>query len=93
MSHILDEAEDLIFTWIMSLPKNEQRAITCGSAVIDCIDEEAEEELKTELWESIKNSISYIAILNRLSVHLNNIVETPVDSEEEEEEENSEEEE
>ena len=86
MSHILDEAEDLIFTWIMTLPTDEQRAITSSSAVINCIDEEAEEELKTELWESIKNSISYIAILNRLQVHLNNI-QTPEESEEESEDE------
>jgi hypothetical protein len=86
---ILDETEDLIFTWIMTLPTNEQRSITSSSAVINCINEEAEEEIKNEIWETIKNSVSYNAILNRLHVHLNNIIETPGESEEEEEEEES----
>jgi len=91
---ILDETEDLIFTWITTLPMNDQRAITSSSAIINCMDDEAEEEIKNEIWETIKNSVSYNAILNRLYVHLNNIIETPEKSEEEEEEsEESEEEE
>jgi hypothetical protein len=83
---ILDETEDLIFTWITTLPMNDQRAITSSSAIINCMDDEAEEEIKNEIWETIKNSVSYNAILNRLNVHLNNIIETPGDSEEEEDE-------
>lgn len=80
---ILDETEDLIFSWIMLLPIDEQRSITSSSAVINCIDEETEEEIKNVIWETIKNSISYNAILNRLNIHLNNIIETPGESEEE----------
>ena len=83
---ILDETEDLIFTWIMMLPIAEQRSITSSSAIINSIDEETEQEIKDVIWESIKNSVSYNAILNRLNIHLNNIIETPGDSEEEEDE-------
>jgi len=87
MSHILDEVEDHIFTWIMMLPVEEQREITNRSDVISCINEEAEQEIKDTIWELIKNSISYMTILHRLQSHLNNIIETPYESEEEEEEE------
>ena len=82
---ILDETEDLMFNCIMTLPIAEQRAITSSSAIINSIDEESEEEIKDAIWESIKNSISYNAILHRLNIHLNNIIETPIDSEDEEE--------
>jgi hypothetical protein len=76
------------------LPIAEQRGIRSSSAIINSIDEETEEEIKNVIWESIKNSVSYNAILNRLNIHLNNIIETPGDSEEEENsEEESEEEE
>jgi hypothetical protein len=87
---ILDETEDLMFNCIMALPIAEQRGIRSSSAIINSIDEESEQEIKDAIWESIKNSISYNAILNRLNVHLNNIIETPVVSEEEEEEEEEE---
>jgi hypothetical protein len=81
---ILDEAEDLMYTWIMMLPIAEQRQIHNGSDIINCIDEEAEQDMKDAVWESIKNSLSYRSILNRLNIHLNTIIETPGDSEEEE---------
>ena len=81
---ILDEVEENMLIWIMTLPIAEQREIRNGSDIINCIDEEAEQEMKDSIWESIKNSISYITILNRLSIHLNNNIETPEDSEEEE---------
>ena len=81
---ILDEVEENMLIWIMTLPIAEQREIRNGSDIINCIDEEAEQEMKDSIWESIKNSISYITILNRLSIHLSNNIETPEDSEEEE---------
>jgi hypothetical protein len=87
---ILEETEDLFFTWITMLPVAEQRGIRSSSAIINCIDEESEQEMKDLVWESIKNSISYNAILNRLNIHLNNIIETPDESEEEKEEEEEE---
>jgi hypothetical protein len=84
---IIDETEDLIYIWIMTLPIAEQREIHNGSDIINCIDEEAEQEMKDVIWESIKNSISYMTILNRLNIHLNSIIKTPEESEEESEEE------
>lgn len=80
---ILEEVEENMLTWIMMLPIAEQREIRNGSDIINCIDEEAEQDMKDAVWESIKNSLSYRTILNRLHIHLNNIIETPEESEEE----------
>jgi hypothetical protein len=82
---ILAEAEDLIMDWIMLLPIEDQQLIHNGSDVIECINEEAEEEIKDQLWYSIKNSLSYRAILNRLTLHLNSVVETQSEEEDEDE--------
>jgi len=84
MAHILDEAEDLMYTWIMTLPTDEQKELHNGADIINCINEEAEEEIKNEIWESIKNSVSYRAILNRLKIHLDEVIETQEEEEEEE---------
>jgi len=84
---ILAEAEDLIYDWIMFLPIEDQQLIHNGADVIECINEEAEEEIKEQLWDSIKNSLSYRSILNRLTLHLNSVVETQSEEEEEENEE------
>jgi hypothetical protein len=76
MAHLLDEVEDLIFAWILTLPEKDQRFMQNGADIINCISMDAEEDIKNEMWESMKNSISYRAILNRLKIHLEDIVET-----------------
>jgi hypothetical protein len=81
MAHILDEAEDLVYDWIMTLPKEDQKNLHDGADIINCITNDAEEDLKNELWESIKNSLSYRSILNRLKNHLNEIQSVESESE------------
>lgn len=83
MAHILEEAEDLIYAWIMTLPEEDQRNLHNGADIIECITNDAEEDIKNELWESIKNNLSYRSILNRLVIYLNEIVQTESDPEEE----------
>ena len=83
---ILAEAEDLIYDWIMMLPVEDQKLIHNGADVIECINEEVETEIKEQLWYSIKNSLNYRAILNRLTLHLNSVVETDDEDKENEEE-------
>lgn len=92
MASILEEAEDLIFMWILNLPENDQKNLHNGADVINSITNDAEEDLKNELWQSIKNNLSYRSILNRLFIHLKDVVETEsvVSSCEEEEEEEEE---
>ena len=76
----------MIWDWIMMLPEEDQRRITNPRDVIECINEEAEEEIKTQLWELIKSRIDYNTILNNLRLYLGNIIETDYSSDEEEEE-------
>jgi hypothetical protein len=83
MAHILEEAEDLIYAWIMTLPEEDQRNLHNGADIIECITNDAEEDIKNELWESIKNNLSYRSILNRLVIYLNEIVQTESEPEEE----------
>jgi hypothetical protein len=83
MAHLLDEAEDLIFDWILSLPEEDQRLLHNGRDIISCIAMDAEEDIKNEMWESIKSSICYRTILNRLKIHLEDIIENEDDDEEE----------
>jgi hypothetical protein len=90
MAHVLDEAEDMIYQWIMTLPEEDQRSLHNGADIINCITEDAEEDIKNELWEIIKNSLSYRSILHRLVVHLDEVIETQSLSEDDEEEEEEE---
>ena len=82
----MDEIDGMIWDWIMMLPEDDQRRITNPRDVIECINEEAEEEIKTQLWELIKSRIDYNTILNNLRLYLGNIIETDYSSDEEEEE-------
>lgn len=82
----MDEIDGMIWDWIMMLPEEDQRRITNPRDVIECINEEAEEEIKTQLWELIKSRIDYNTILNNLRLYLGNIIETDYSSDEEEEE-------
>jgi len=81
---VLDEAEDIIYQWIMALPEEDQRSLHNGADIINSITTDAEEDIKNELWEIIKNSLSYRSILHRLVIHLNEIIETQSVSEDEE---------
>ena len=82
----MDEIDGMIWDWIMMLPEDDQRRITNPRDVIECINEEAEEEIKTQLWELIKSRIDYNTILNNLRLYLGTIIETDYSSDEEEEE-------
>ena len=79
---ILEEAEDLIYDWIMTLPEEDQRNLHNGADIIECITNDAEEDIKNELWESIKNSLRYRSILDRLVIYLNEIVQSESEPEE-----------
>ena len=71
-----EAVEDMIFSWITMLPEDDQREITHFQAIDAALNEEAEEEIKEEIWRLLKNNISYASILQRVRSHLNSIVET-----------------
>ena len=73
---VIEEAEDCIYDWIISLPEDEIRDIHDGEAVLNSLNEDAEEEIKDQLWESIKSSLNFKAILMKLRIYLKNDVET-----------------
>jgi hypothetical protein len=45
----MEEIDGMIWDWIMMLPEDDQRRITNPGDVIECINEEAVEEIKTGL--------------------------------------------
>ena len=80
-----DELEEMMYTWLIMLPEDEQREITHWQAIDAAINEEAEEEMKEEIWRLLKNNLNYRAILQRLKIHLDEIETQSVEEEEEEE--------
>lgn len=79
MSNIIQHAEEIIYDWILSLPDEEMKDVTSAGDVLDCINEEAEEEIKNELWNVIKNQISYSAILRNVRLYLAQMQESDSD--------------
>jgi hypothetical protein len=79
-----EAVEDMIFSWIVMLPEEEQHNITHFEAINACLNEEAEEEIREEIWRQLKNNISYASILQRLRSHLDSVVETSDESSSEE---------
>jgi hypothetical protein len=79
-----EEVENMIFAWIMTLPVEDQQLINHPSDVDVCLNEEAEEEIKEELWHLIKNNVNYTAILIKLRNYLNEVIETQEEEEDEE---------
>jgi len=82
MSNVVQYAEEIIYDWIISLPDDEMTDVTSPGAVLGCINEEAEEEIKNELWNVIKNSISFSAILNNVRLYLERNKQPESDSDE-----------
>jgi hypothetical protein len=78
--NVIEEAEDCIYDWIISLPEDEIRDIHDGEAILNSLNEEAEEEIKDQLWESIKSSLNFKTILNKIKIFLKYEMITPVDS-------------
>jgi len=80
--------EDIILTYLKTLPIADQRSIRDGNDILFAIEEDAETEIMNEVWKEIKNNLSYKSILIDLKLYLSNIIESESEEEEEEEEEN-----
>ena len=74
--------EDMVFSWIIMLPEEEMREINHWQAIDGCLNEEAEEEIKDEMWRNLKSNLNYKAILQRLKSYLDSVVETQESDEE-----------
>jgi hypothetical protein len=82
-----EEVEEMMYAFLIMLPIDEQREITHWHAIDAAINEEAEEEIKNQIWSLLRSNLNYRAILLRLQNHINeNPVEEEVAEEEEEEE-------
>ena len=77
---IIEEADELIYAWILTLPIEEIREVNSATDVLNSLNEEAEEEIKERLWQLIKNSIHYNTILMELKLFLHNEVKPASDS-------------
>lgn len=87
MSNVVQYAEEIVYDWLISLPNDDLDEIHNGNDVLAAINEEAEEEMKNEIWSVIKNQMSYGDILKNVRLYLSNLIRTAPESEEEEEEE------
>lgn len=84
MSNIIQYAEEVVYDWLLTLPNDDLDEIHNGNDIISTINEEAEEEMKNELWSVIKHQMSYGDILKNLKLYLSNQIRTAPESEEEE---------
>jgi len=82
MSNVIQYAEEVVYDWLISLPNDDLDEIHDGNDVLATINEEAEEEIKNELWNVIKNQMSYGNILRNLRLYLSNQIRTAPHSEE-----------
>jgi hypothetical protein len=82
MSNVIQYAEEVVYDWLISLPNDDLDEIQDGNDVLATINEEAEEEIKNELWNVIKNQMSYGNILRNLRLYLSNQIRTAPQSEE-----------
>ena len=78
-----DMVEDMVFSWLIMLPEEEIREITYQQKIDACLNEEAEEEIKDEMWRQLKNNFNYKSILQRLKNHLDSVVVETQESDEE----------
>jgi hypothetical protein len=85
MSNVIQYAEEIVYDWLISLPNDDLDEIHNGNDVLAAINEEAEEEMKNEIWAVIKHQMSYGDILKNLRLYLSNQIRTPQSDEEEEE--------
>jgi len=81
MSNVIQYAEEVVYDWLISLPNDDLDEIHDGNDVLATINEEAEEEIKNELWNVIKNQMSYGDILRNLRLYLSNLIRTAPHSE------------
>ena len=61
------EIENILLQFLVTLPTNVQMAIVKKEIdLLDTVNEEAEEEIKEELWRLAKNAINYSRIIQTL---------------------------
>ena len=83
MSH-LRNLEDLIFEWMLTLPENQQKSMWNGYDVIDSMPEDAQEEIKNEIFRQMIDDVNYTKLIKRLKEYLSErAIETPTQSDEE----------
>ncbi len=81
MSH-LGNLEDLIFQWMLTLPETEQKSLWNGYDVINSMPEDAQEEIKNEIFTQMIDDVNYIKLIKRLKEYLSErAIETPTQSE------------
>jgi len=79
------EVEELLLQFLKTLSIPEQKEIHNGQDILSALTNDAEEDLKEEIWNRIRNSINYIRVAQRLQDDLKiNLPESDDEPEEEE---------
>jgi hypothetical protein len=73
----MENLENLIFHWMLTLPEEEQDKLWNGYNVIDSMPADAQEELKNEIFRQMIDEVNYVRLIKRLRDHLRErIIET-----------------
>lgn len=86
---VIDYAEDILYDFCLTLPIDDQKIIFDGSDILRLLTDDAEEEIKEEIWNFVKNEIKYALVVHQLKLYLKNH-ESDSDSESEQEQEQEE---
>lgn len=69
MSDVVQHAENIIYDWIISLPNDDIENISNSRDILEAINEEAEQEIKNDLWNIILNSVDFSAIMYKIKLY------------------------
>lgn len=85
MESIVSEAEQMLLQWIIRhLDRTEQKDIHCGGDVLRSLSMDAEDEVRNQVWELIKNELNYGWIVDKVKEEIADHPETEDEEEEEE---------
>jgi hypothetical protein len=80
--------EEIMYDYIIStVTPEDMKKITNADDVLECIDEEAEEEIKDRVWSLLKEELNYRSIIKALYNWRKNICNSEIETDDDEREE------
>ena len=84
----IQSAEEMLYDYIVSmLKRTEAKQIQCKYDILNSLNDDAEEDIKNEVWATIKEELNYKRIVEEVEEWLKNTSSEDEEEEEEEEEE------
>jgi hypothetical protein len=77
--------EDIMYDYIIStVTPEDMKKITNADDVLECIDEEAEEEIKDKVWNLLKEQLNYRSIIKAIYNWRKNVCDSDIETDDEE---------